>query len=106
MTRYRTLRHPASPSISHWDETLSTLKFASRAKRITNTATVNECLDDAAMLRRYKCDYNHLSLSLPPSLSVVHSLTHSLSLSLSLSLCASREEMNVGASDVKFVECI
>ncbi|KAI0559378.1 Kinesin motor [Gracilaria domingensis] len=36
----------------HMEETLSTLKFASRAKRVTNHAETNEFLDDRAKLRR------------------------------------------------------
>ncbi|KAI0559641.1 Kinesin motor [Gracilaria domingensis] len=41
-----------TPSTLHMDETLSTLKFASRAKKVTNHAQTNEFLDDRAKLRR------------------------------------------------------
>lgn len=41
-----------TPAILHMDETLSTLKFASRAKKVTNHASTNEFLDDRAKLRR------------------------------------------------------
>lgn len=41
-----------TPAILHMEETLSTLKFASRAKKVTNSATTNEFLDDRAKLRR------------------------------------------------------
>lgn len=41
-----------TPSIVHMDETLSTLRFASRAKKVTNHAHANEFLDDRAKLRR------------------------------------------------------
>lgn len=36
----------------HAEETLSTLKFATRAKSIQNTATVNEVLDDQVQIAR------------------------------------------------------
>lgn len=41
-----------TPAILHMEETLSTLKFASRAKKVTNSAKTNEFLDDRAKLRR------------------------------------------------------
>lgn len=41
-----------TPSLVHMDETLSTLRFASRAKKVTNHAHRNEFLDDRAKLRR------------------------------------------------------
>ncbi|KAG8454140.1 hypothetical protein GDO86_000690, partial [Hymenochirus boettgeri] len=37
-----------------FDETLSTLQFASTAKHVRNTPHVNEVLDDEALLRRYR----------------------------------------------------
>jgi hypothetical protein len=41
-----------TPAVIFAEETLSTLKFASRAKQILNTAVVNEILSDAALLQR------------------------------------------------------
>ncbi len=41
-----------TPSLVHMDETLSTLRFASRAKKVTNNAHRNEFLDDRAKLKR------------------------------------------------------
>lgn len=41
-----------TPAVLHMEETLSTLKFASRAKKVTNHAKTNEFLDDRAKLRR------------------------------------------------------
>lgn len=41
-----------TPALLHMEETLSTLKFASRAKKVTNSACANEFLDDRAKLRR------------------------------------------------------
>lgn len=41
-----------TPAVLHMDETMSTLKFASRAKKVTNSAKTNEFLDDRAKLRR------------------------------------------------------
>jgi len=39
---------------SFTEETLSTLKFASGAKRIKNKPEVNEVISDEALLQRYK----------------------------------------------------
>lgn len=41
-----------TPAVLHMDETISTLKFASRAKKVTNMAKANEYLDDRAKLRK------------------------------------------------------
>jgi hypothetical protein len=43
-----------SPSFDAFNESLSTLKFATRAKKIKNTAFVNEDLDQQALLRKYE----------------------------------------------------
>ena len=42
------------------EETHSTLKFASKAKKIQNCTQVNEVLDDAALMRRYKKEISEL----------------------------------------------
>ncbi|GBG77218.1 hypothetical protein CBR_g23545 [Chara braunii] len=41
-----------TPSAIHIEETKTTLQFASRAKKVTNCAQVNEVLTDAAVLKR------------------------------------------------------
>ncbi|KAK4537090.1 hypothetical protein CDCA_CDCA11G3115 [Cyanidium caldarium] len=43
-----------TPAAVHAEESLSTLKFASRAKQVKNRAQCNELLDDRALLLRYK----------------------------------------------------
>ena len=43
-----------SPALEAFLESLSTLKFANRAKNIKNEATINEDLDEKALLRRYE----------------------------------------------------
>ena len=43
-----------SPALEAFMESLSTLKFANRAKNIKNEARVNEDLDQKSMLRRYE----------------------------------------------------
>jgi hypothetical protein len=42
------------------DETRGTLQFASRAKAVTNNATVNEILTDEALLKRQKREIEQL----------------------------------------------
>ncbi|EGD74148.1 cenpe protein [Salpingoeca rosetta] len=49
-----------TPASLHVDESISTLKFASRAKTIKNNVVVNEVYDDAAMLRKMKREINQL----------------------------------------------
>ncbi|KAG0618428.1 hypothetical protein M758_4G063400 [Ceratodon purpureus] len=49
-----------NPDEIHIDETRSTLQFASRAKRVTNCAQVNEILTDAALLKRQKEEIKEL----------------------------------------------
>ena len=41
-----------TPAAVHADESHSTLRFACRAKRVVNNATVNAVLSDAAVLKR------------------------------------------------------
>ena len=43
-----------SPAASSFSESLSTLKFTQRAKRIRNRARVNEDLDQRTLLRKYE----------------------------------------------------
>jgi centromeric protein E len=47
-------------SALHVDETRGTLQFASRAKAVTNNATVNEILTDEALLKRQKREIEQL----------------------------------------------
>jgi centromeric protein E len=49
-----------TPAIVHMEETLSTLKFASRAKKVKNRTQCNEYLDDTAKLRRCERQVEHL----------------------------------------------
>ena len=49
-----------TPAGSFAEETLSTLKFASRAKAIRNKAVVNEIVSDDALLKRYRNEINEL----------------------------------------------
>ena len=52
---------PAAESIA---ETLSTLKFAMRAKRVTNVPRLNEDLDQASLLRKYERELRRLRAKL------------------------------------------
>ncbi|XP_075465063.1 centromere-associated protein E isoform X2 [Ascaphus truei] len=47
-----------------YDETLSTLQFASAAKNMKNTPQVNEVLDDQALLKRYRKEIMNLKKQL------------------------------------------
>ncbi|KAF9687474.1 hypothetical protein SADUNF_Sadunf02G0097300 [Salix dunnii] len=56
-----------APEKIHVEETKGTLLFASRAKRITNCAQVNEILSDAALLKRQKLEIEELRKKLKGS---------------------------------------
>ncbi|KAJ0024467.1 hypothetical protein Pint_08614 [Pistacia integerrima] len=56
-----------APEEVHIEETKGTLQFASRAKRITNCAQVNEVLTDAALLKRQKLEIEELRSKLQGS---------------------------------------
>jgi len=43
-----------SPSFDGYNESISTLKFATRAKKIKNSAKINEDVDQRALLRKYE----------------------------------------------------
>ena len=49
-----------SPALESFVESLSTLKFANRAKNIKNEARVNEDLDQKSLLRRYERELKRL----------------------------------------------
>ncbi|KAH9326935.1 hypothetical protein KI387_007113, partial [Taxus chinensis] len=49
-----------SPGQAHIDETRGTLLFASRAKKVTTCAHVNEVVNDAALLKRQKKEIEEL----------------------------------------------
>jgi len=49
-----------SPALESFGESLSTLKFANRAKNIRNSAKINEDLDEKTLLRRYERELRKL----------------------------------------------
>lgn len=49
-----------SPAFEAFSESLSTLKFANRAKNIKNVARINEDVDHKALLRKYEVELKHL----------------------------------------------
>lgn len=53
-----------SPSQDAFGETQSTLKFATRAKKIKNEARINEDIDQRALLRKYEVELRRLKTEL------------------------------------------
>ena len=49
-----------SPSHVSFNESLSTLKFATRAKKVKNEAKINEDMDNKALLRKYQLELKKL----------------------------------------------
>jgi kinesin family protein 3/17 len=49
-----------SPANEAFLESLSTLKFANRAKSIRNNARINEDVNDKALLRKYEIELRRL----------------------------------------------
>eukprot|EP01117_Protostelium_nocturnum_P014140 TRINITY_DN5344_c0_g1_i1.p1 TRINITY_DN5344_c0_g1~~TRINITY_DN5344_c0_g1_i1.p1 ORF type:complete len:374 (+),score=139.11 TRINITY_DN5344_c0_g1_i1:1082-2203(+) len=63
-------------SLSHlnFEETNSTLKFASRAKKIKNKVSLNEVTDDKTLIRRYQTEITDLKKKLEDAQNAQHSL--------------------------------
>lgn len=59
-----TMMAMVSPSYMCFSETLSSLKFANRAKNVKNNAKINEDLDQRALLRRYESELKTLRKAL------------------------------------------
>lgn len=55
-----TMMATVSSSSDSFSETVSTLKFATRAKKIKNCAVVNEDVDQRALLRKYEIELTKL----------------------------------------------
>eukprot|EP00345_Euplotes_harpa_P000188 CAMPEP_0168321164 /NCGR_PEP_ID=MMETSP0213-20121227/2108_1 /TAXON_ID=151035 /ORGANISM="Euplotes harpa, Strain FSP1.4" /LENGTH=612 /DNA_ID=CAMNT_0008322763 /DNA_START=496 /DNA_END=2336 /DNA_ORIENTATION=- len=53
-----------SPTCDSYAESISTLKFATRAKKIKNEAKINEDVDHRALLRKYEIEQNKLKKQL------------------------------------------
>lgn len=53
-----------SPALESIQETISTLKFANRAKNIKNEARINEDLDQKSLLRKYERELKRLRAEL------------------------------------------
>jgi len=49
-----------SPASEAYGESLSSMKFANRAKNIKTVAIVNEDVDQRALIRRYELELNRL----------------------------------------------
>ena len=56
-----------TPAMCNVEESHSTLRFASRAKRVMNNAVVNEVLSDAAVLKRQAKEIEELKKRLGSS---------------------------------------
>lgn len=50
--------------MNHLEETISTLKFASRIRKVTNEATVNVKLDPQILLKKYEREIRDLKQEL------------------------------------------
>lgn len=55
-----TMMAMVSPAFDSFNESLSTLKFATRAKKIKNEARINEDVDQRALLRKYENELKKL----------------------------------------------
>ena len=53
-----------SPAYDSFSESVSTLKFATRAKKVKNEARINEDLDHRALLRKYELELKKLRAEL------------------------------------------
>lgn len=53
-----------SPALEAFNESISTLKFATRAKKIKNEAQINEDVDQKSLLRKYELELKKLRAEL------------------------------------------
>ena len=53
-----------SPSVNNIEESLNTLKFAQRIKKVVTKARANEIMDDKALLQKYKFEIDDLKTQL------------------------------------------
>ena len=53
-----------SPAFDSFSESLGSLKFATRAKKVKNTAHINEDIDQKALLRKYELELRKLRAEL------------------------------------------
>ena len=60
-----------TPASLHVEETLSTLKFASRAKTITNKPEINEVVSEEALLKRYRKEIGSLKQQLSEVINLI-----------------------------------
>jgi len=80
-----TMMATISPARAAFLESLSTVKFAARAKQIKNDARVNEDLDQTALLRKYELELRRLRAELAEKTSFVQGVRdRSLELKLEL----------------------
>eukprot|EP01017_Pseudomicrothorax_dubius_P028930 TRINITY_DN347_c0_g1_i4.p1 TRINITY_DN347_c0_g1~~TRINITY_DN347_c0_g1_i4.p1 ORF type:complete len:838 (-),score=267.99 TRINITY_DN347_c0_g1_i4:252-2765(-) len=61
---FTTMMAMVSPALEGFSESLSSLKFANRAKNIKNTPIVNEDVDQRTLLRKYENEIRKLKLEL------------------------------------------
>jgi kinesin family member 6/9 len=52
------------PEQTHLEETISTLKFAARIRKVTNDATINVKLDPQVLLKKYEREIRDLKQEL------------------------------------------
>ena len=71
-------------------ESLSTLKFASRAKNVRNLASVNEDVDQVTLLRKYEAELRRLRGELQQRQALVVDKRHLLQVWLPALLCPVR----------------
>ena len=67
-----------SPSGEGFGESISTLKFATRAKKIKNEARINEDVDQRALLRKYEVELRKLKMELNEKNRHINSHSHLL----------------------------
>lgn len=65
-----------SPSSDAFGESLSTLKFATRAKKIKNEARINEDVDQRTLLRKYEIELRKLKMELDERNKQMHENKH------------------------------
>jgi hypothetical protein len=69
-----------SPASEGFGESISTLKFATRAKKIKNEARINEDVDQRALIRKYEMEVRKLKQELNEKMRHMDDSSHLLQL--------------------------
>ena len=93
-----------SPLVSHLEESHNTFKFATRAKKIPQKATIQEVVDDKTLLQSYREEIEDLKQQLKEAREQQEQLMKETSHSTSTTLSATDEEVELLVKSIQNME--